>query len=217
MRWRRLLFLSAFVPGLAFAQDYTVGATGWQVERVSNTFVVLRADINRASGKQERQGLLVLTCDPQARRIRFQIGRVPGQPSLESDQTGRATIRGRSADNSIIAPFHAPVRFFPDGSFEVLEAIGFTTATMQSFVTLLEALPSAVEIVLYRGPETGAFVQGTTLRLKLDQLEANLVGLYGFEGLCYRGMSTQNPQFGSQPGDRVGAQTAAAPRLSRSP
>lgn len=57
---------------------------------------------------------------------------------------------------------------------------------MRHFLQILKSVPSHIEIVLFVGPETGAFVRGTAHRFNISNLSRSLVGLYGFEGLCFR-------------------------------
>jgi hypothetical protein len=185
VRWL-ILVLFVLASPLAAAKEYRLGSTGWQVERLSDAFVVLRTEIFEIGGKQERKGLLVLTCDRQARRIRFQLGGAPERPSLEAEQNGHAGISGLRPDQAKLKPLYPRVRFFPDGSFEILEATGLSEPSMSGFIALLQWLPTTIEVVLYRGAEAGTTVRGITHLFKTEQLEASLVSIYGFEGLCYR-------------------------------
>jgi len=172
----------------AHAQDLEVGRTGWQLERLSDRFVLLRAEIHEAeaSKSMHREGLLLLTCDHQARRVRFQIGDAPHQPSTQAAEFGRAMVQGEREGRGPVGSLTPRVRFYPDGSFEFLEAIGFSDSVMRDFLQLLRRLPSRIEVLLFKGPDTGAFRRGTVVRLSMRKLNEDLAALYGFEGLCYR-------------------------------
>ena len=188
---RALLFglLAMLTHGAeAGAQDLEVGRTGWHVERLANRFVLLRAEISDSDPGRagRRQGLLLMTCDHQARRIRFQLGETPQQPSSQAAEFGRAMVQGERESQRLPGAFNARVRFYPDGSFEFLEAIGFSESAMREFLDLLEKLPNRITLVLFKGPDTGAFRQGTVIRLTPRNLDESLVSLYGFGGLCYR-------------------------------
>jgi len=177
------------VPLPLHAQDLEVGRTGWSLERLSDRFVLLRTEIHdlEANNAARRQGLLLLTCDNQSRRIRFQIGESPRQPSTHAGDSGRAMVQGeRDGQRLAASPLNPRARFYSDGSFEFLEAIGFSDAIMNQFLQLLKKLPTRINIVLFKGPETGAFRRGTTIQLTMRNLDAALPTLYGFEGLCYR-------------------------------
>jgi hypothetical protein len=189
VRWWGFLFPALVAAGPASAQGYEIGRSAWQVERLSDGFVLLRTEIHQteAGARPRRQGLFVLTCDRQSRRIRFQLGETPRQPSIEATQFGRAIVRGRR-DGAVLpgVQLNPRVRFFDDGSFELLEAVGFGDATMAQFLRLLKKLPAQLEVVLFRGPETGVFLRGTALQFDVLGLDESLVNLYGFEGLCFR-------------------------------
>src|SRR5918994_154028 len=106
--------------GKACANDYEVGRTGWRLERLSDSLVLLRAEILKLNQNgPRRQGLLIVACEPAARRIRFQIGGTPRAPSTRSTAQGRAIVRGLSGRPSHTSlPFYPSVRLFEDGSFE---------------------------------------------------------------------------------------------------
>lgn len=171
------------------AQDFIVGESGWQLERLSDHFVLLRTDIQLIEPKDRstRRGLLILTCERQARRIRFQIADAPGKPSTQFSQLGRAILRGERDGKPLGLTSVSPrVRFFEDGSFEFLEAIGFSDPVMRDFLHLLQQVPNRLEVVFFKGPETGAFVRGTARRFNIVRLDEGLGSVYGFEGLCFR-------------------------------
>src|SRR3954452_9904745 len=171
------------------AQTYQVGQSGWRLERLSNDFVVLRTSVERSISPDQppRRGLLVLTCERQARRIRFQLGDTPNQPSTQFSELGRATVRGeRDGKSTVLAAVNPRVRFFPDGSFELFEAIGFGDPAMREFLHLLQRLPNRLEILLFKGPETVTSSREAPRRFEFVRLEESLSDLYGFEGLCFR-------------------------------
>ncbi len=173
----------------AAAQTFVAGEDGWQLERLADDFVLLRTRVQQfdAGGQPSRQGLLILTCERQARRIRFQLGDTARLANTQFSELGRAFVRGERDGTSFILKSVRPnVRFFQDGSFEFLEAVGFSDAIMRDFLGLLQRLPTQLEIVLFKGPETRAFLRGTALRVHLVRLKESLGDVYGFEGLCFR-------------------------------
>jgi hypothetical protein len=189
MKRRVLMLLSLLLAQPVAAQSFVVGEGGWHLERLADDFVLLRTDVQQfeSASRIPRQGLLMLTCERQARRIRFQIGSSPRLPNTQFSELGRARVRGERAGASLILKaVHPQVRFFQDGSFEFLEAIGFSDAVMREFLNLLQQLPTQLEIVLFKGPETRALLRGTALRFHLVRLNESLGNVYGFEGLCFR-------------------------------
>jgi hypothetical protein len=186
---RLLLLLGLLVSGQAAAQNFEVGRDGWQLERLSNEFVLLRANIAPADEGRpnRRQGLLILTCERDVRRIRFQIGGASRRPSARAVIQGRAIVRGAVRDpSSQAAALYPRVRFFDDGSFEFHEAAAFGDSVMRGFLGLLQQMPARLEVVLFKGLETRAFVRGTAMQFTLHQLDESLGNIYGFEGLCFR-------------------------------
>lgn len=166
-----------------------VGQSGWHLERLSDDFVLLRTDIQNVEtvGRPARKGLLILTCERQARRIRFQIGNAPRLPSTQFSELGRAFVRGeRDGAPLVLESVSLHVRLFEDGSFEFLEAIGFSAPVMREFLQLLQRLPTWLEVVLFKGSETRAFLRGASLRFQFMHLDESLGNIYGFEGLCFR-------------------------------
>jgi hypothetical protein len=96
-------------------------------------------------------------------------------------------VRGERNNNRFLGPpLNSRVRFFPDGSFEFLEAIGFSDSMMREFLEILKKLPTRISIVLFKGPDTGAFLRGAAMQLDVRSLDEALANIYGFEGLCYR-------------------------------
>jgi hypothetical protein len=183
--------LGLFAAGQAAAQDFEVGRTGWQLERLSRDFVLLRANIviSARGNRKDRQGLLILTCErgQDIRRIRFQIGDVPKSPSTHATSYGRAIVRGATYDRKeYTSPIFPDVRFFDDGSFEFQEKAGFSNSVMRGMLGILQKLPAYLEVVLYKGPETLSFRLGTAMQFRLNGLDSNLGSIYGFEGLCFR-------------------------------
>jgi hypothetical protein len=177
-----LLFASA-----APAQDYEVGRGGWQLERLGEDFVLLRAEILKveAPEKRRRQGLVILACEGGSRRIRFQLSENPRAPSTQASAEGRALLRAWR-NEAVSGALHAKARFFEDGSFELQESAPFGDAVVRGFVDLLARLPGELEVVLFQGPETGRFVRGQGLRFRLEEVDPSLAQIYGFEGLCTR-------------------------------
>jgi hypothetical protein len=189
VRWLALCLVALLTPSPSAAQDYELGRNGWQLERLAQGFVLLRTEIfsSESGGRLRRQGLLVLTCDRQARRIRFQIGDAPRQPSTQASQYGRAMVRGRREGGAVVTvQLVSRVRFFDDGSFELLEAVGFSDPAMREFLHLLKKLPKRLEVLLFKGPETGVFLRATALQFDTHGLDESLADIYGFEGLCFR-------------------------------
>lgn len=186
---KRLMALLCFLAaGQAAAQDFEAGRNGWQLERLSNEFVLLRTDVAVAEkGNQQRQGLLILTCERGVGRIRFQIGDMPRSPSTRASSEGRAIVRGTSyVQKDSPPPIYPGVRFFDDGSFEFREATTFGDSVMRGFLNILQKLPARLEVVLFKGPETRSFVPRTAMYFKLHGLDENLGNIYGFDGLCFR-------------------------------
>jgi hypothetical protein len=184
-----LVALSLLAIQPVAAQSYVAGQSGWQLERLSPEFVILRTSIQQTETKDRspRQGLLVLTCERQARRIRFQLGDSPRQPSTHFSDLGRAMVLGeRDGTRLVHANINPRVRFFPDGSFEFLEAIGMSEPVMREFLHLLQQLPGRLDVVLFKGPDTGAFLRGVPHQFNLVNLNEGLASIYGFEGLCFR-------------------------------
>lgn len=189
MKRNLLMLLSLLLTQPAVAQSFVVGEAGWQLERLADDFVLLRTDIQQfdATGRLSRQGLLMLSCERQARRIRFQIGNAPRLASTQTSELGRALVRGEGGGKSLMLKSVRPqVRSFQDGSFEFVEAVGFSDAIMRDFLGLLQELPTQLEVVLFKGTETKAFLRGTALRFHLVRLKDGLGDVYGFEGLCFR-------------------------------
>lgn len=181
--------LGILVAGQAGAQDFEAGHTGWHVERLSRDFVVLRTNIAEVEqgNRQQRQGLLILTCERDIRRVRFQIGEVPRSPSTHASAHGRAIVRGvMPSQKTPPAPIHPKVGFFDDGSFELQEEAVFGNGTMRGLLDILLELPTHLDVVLYKGPATRTFVSGDALRVRLHGLDENLGDFYAFKGLCFR-------------------------------
>ena len=84
------VLLGILAAGQADAQDFEAGRQGWQLERLSDDFVLLRTDITipEQDKRRGRQGLLILTCERGVRRVRFQIGDVPRSPSINAIVSG---------------------------------------------------------------------------------------------------------------------------------
>ncbi len=184
-----LLCLAASgAAGKACANDYEVGRTGWRLERLSDGLVLMRTDILKLNQDGPRgQGLLIAACEPKARRIRFQIGDSPKAPSTRSTAWGRAIVRGLFGRTSrSFVPFYPSVRLFEDGSFEFQEGASLGDGTMRAFTDVLTRLPEALEVILFKGPDIGAFSRGTALRFHLQGLDEGLATIYGFQGLCFR-------------------------------
>jgi hypothetical protein len=180
--------LGLLVAGAANAQVLEVGQNGWELERLSNEFVLLRTSIYipKQSDQADRQGLLILTCERGVRRVRFQMGGLPRRPSINASSQGRAIIRGWFAQTkSPSVPVHASVLFFDDGSFEFLERTAFSDSVMRGVLDLLRKTPDRLEIVLFREPDTQAFRTGTPIHFRLIGLSNDLGNIYAFEGLCF--------------------------------
>ncbi|MGO4571828.1 hypothetical protein [Microvirga sp. 2TAF3] len=183
--WVLLGFLAA---GQACAQDFEVGRTGWEIERLSSDFVLLRTNVvvPEQGNRQGRQGLLILTCERGVRRVRFQIGGVPRSPSINASSHGRAIVRGWfHGKKDPLFPIYPPVHFFDDGSFEFRESTTFNDSVMRGILNILRKTPDRLEIVLFKGPETRAFRSGAAMQFRLQGLDSNLGSIYGFEGLCF--------------------------------
>jgi hypothetical protein len=183
--------LGLLAAGQVAAQDFEVGRTGWQLERLSSDFVLLRTGITipARGSRKDQQGLLILTCEREqdVRRIRFQIGNVPKNPSIHASSYGRAIVRGVSHNQKdYTSPIFPDVRFFEDGSFEFQERTAFSNSVMRGMLGILQKLPTHLEVVLFKGPETLSFRLGTAMQFKLHGLDSNLGNIYGFEGLCFR-------------------------------
>ncbi|KAB0265756.1 hypothetical protein [Microvirga brassicacearum] len=182
------VLLGLLAAGHACAQDFEAGRNGWQLERLSANFVLLRTSITIPvqGSRPSRQGLLILTCEPGVRRIRFQIGDLPRSPSTHASSHGRAIVRGWFQDQVVpLLPVYPNVLFFDDGSFEFRETIAFSDSVMRGILGLLRKNPARLEIVLFKGPETRAFQSGTAMQFRLHGLDRNLGDIYGFEGLCF--------------------------------
>lgn len=181
--------LGILAAGQACAQNFEAGRSGWQLERLSDDFVLLRTDITAPArgSRSTRQGLLILACEPGGRRIRFQIGDIPKNPSIYASSQGRAIVRGWFGNQSMPSlPIYPAVQFFDDGSFEFKETAGFSDSIMRGMLGLLRKLPSRLEVVLFKGMETRTFRPGTAMVFSLEGLDSNLGDIYGFEGLCFR-------------------------------
>jgi hypothetical protein len=181
-------FLAALVPRESRGNDYKLGQNGWQLERLPDGFVLLRTEIFRdeRAGKLGRQGLMIATCERGVRRVRFQIGDTPRSPSTRPNVRGRAIIRGMGGDNRRgPPPIYPRIHIFEDGSFELQET-GLFGGNVRAFLDLLTSEPDYLEVVLFKGPETGAFTRGTALRFELENVSDSLVTIYGFQGLCFR-------------------------------
>lgn len=184
---RSIALLVILAAGRAYGQDFEAGRTGWQLERLSSNFVVLRTDVvSPAQGKRSaRQGLLILTCEPSVRRIRFQLSEVPRSPSIRASSEGRAIVRAWfQGQRSPSLPIYPSTYFFDDGSFEFREATAFSDSTMRGVLNLLRRVPDRLEIIVFKGNETRAFRPGTAMQFTLHDLEGSLGNIYGFEGLC---------------------------------
>jgi hypothetical protein len=183
--------LLALAAGQAQAQDFEAGRQGWQLERLSDDFVLLRTDISipEQGGKRSgRQGLLILTCEQTIRRVRFQIGHIPRSPSINASAQGRAIVRGWFQDRkNPTLPIYPTVQFFDDGSFEFQERTGFSDSTMRGILSLFRKTPDRLEIVLFKDSDTRAFRSGSAMQFRLHRLDAGLADIYGFEGLCFHG------------------------------
>ena len=180
--------LGILAAGQAFAQNFEAGRSGWQLERLSDDFVLLRTDITAPArgDRSTRQGLLILACEPGGRRIRFQIGNIPKNPSIYVSSQGRAIVRGWFGNQSMPSlPVYPAVQFFEDGSFEFKETAGFSDSIMRGMLGLLRKVPSRLEVVLFKGTETRSFRRGTAMEFSLQGLDSNLGDIYGFEGLCF--------------------------------
>src|SRR5215210_8069850 len=128
-----LMLVGLLLAHPATAQDFILGEGGWHLERLADDFVVLRTDIQQVKSGVlgSQKGLLMLTCERQARRIRFQIGSAPQLPTTQRSELGRARVRGERDGASLVLKSVSPaVRVFEDGSFEFLEAIGFSDPMM---------------------------------------------------------------------------------------
>ena len=97
------VLLPILAAGQACAQDFEAGRQGWQLERLSDDFVLLRTDITipEQGKRRDRQGLLILTCERGVRRVRFQIGDIPRSPSINASSQGRAIVRGWFPDQKV--------------------------------------------------------------------------------------------------------------------
>ena len=191
------MLLGLLLAHPATAQDFIIGEGGWHLERLADDFVVLRTDMQQVKSGSlgSQRGLLMLTCERQARRIRFQIGSAAQLPTTQRSELGRARVRGERDGASLVLKSVSPaVRVFEDGSFEFVEAIGFSDPVMREFLELLQRVPRRLEILLFKGQETRAFLRGTASRFHVVRLEESLGALYGFEGLCFRApkLSPQN-------------------------
>ena len=128
MKYACVLLLMLAV-GRAHAQDFEAGRQGWQSQRLSDDFVLLRTDITipEQGKRRDRQGLLILTCESGVRRIRFQIGDIPRSPSINASSSGRAIVRGWFPQQNVPSlPIYPAVYFFDDGSFEFRETASFS-------------------------------------------------------------------------------------------
>lgn len=182
------VLLGVLAIGQAYAQDFEAGRSGWQLERLSDDFVLLRTNlIGPVQGnKPSRHGLLILTCEPGLRRVRFQIGDIPRSPSISASSNGRALVRGWFLDQKAPSlPIYPTAHFFDDGSFEFRESTAFSDSTMRGILNLLRKNPARLEIVLFKGQETRAFRSGTAMQFRLHGLNNDLGNIYGFEGLCF--------------------------------
>jgi hypothetical protein len=183
-----LVLLGITVAGQAFAQDFEAGRDGWQLERLSSDFVILRTDIAKPArgNRSARKGLLILTCEPNVRRIRFQISDMPRNPSIRASSEGRAIVRSWFQDQRTPSlPIYPVVHFFDDGSFEFRETVAFNDSIMRGILGLLRTTPARLEIVLFKGNETRAFRLGAAMQIRLYSLDSSLGNIYGFEGLCF--------------------------------
>jgi hypothetical protein len=93
------IFLAALAiscPSKLIANDYVLGQSSWELERLSDQLVLLRSEIIIVgrNATPKRQGLMIATCDREIRRIRFQLGQTPLSPSINPAANGRAIIRG---------------------------------------------------------------------------------------------------------------------------
>ncbi|NIX78387.1 hypothetical protein [Microvirga terricola] len=183
------VLLGMLTASQAYAQDFEAGRNGWQLERLSSDFALLRTNITipLQGNRSGREGLLILTCEPGARRVRFQIGDIPRSPSIRASSHGRAIVRGWFQDRATPSfPIYPSVDFFGDGSFEFRETTGFSDSVMRGILDLLRKTPARLEVVLFKGAETRAFRAGTAMQFKMHDLENSLGSIYGFEGLCFR-------------------------------
>lgn len=185
---RLCVILGFLAAGQAHARDFEAGRQGWQLERLSDDFVLLRTDITvpEQGKRRDRQGLLFLTCERGVRRVRFQIGDIPRSPSINASSQGSAIVRGWSLDQKAPSlPIYPAVLFFDDGSFEFREKTGFSDSMMRGILNILRKTPERLEIVLFKGTETRAFRSATAIQLRLHGLAQDLGDIYGFEGLCF--------------------------------
>jgi hypothetical protein len=179
-----IAFILVFTPRPLTAADYTLGENGWQLERLPDNFVLLRSEIFTAekSARPKRIGLMIAACEPERRRVRFQTGDTPRSPSIHPASRARAIIRGIPEAES--TPIYPTIHVFNDGSFEMQETAALG-GSVRGFLNILTRSPTDLEIILFKGPDTGAFSRGTALRFELRNVFESLGTIYGFEGLCF--------------------------------
>jgi hypothetical protein len=180
--------LAGFPPATSHAADFTLGENGWQLERLSDDFVLLRSEIFtiKRDERPKRIGLMIAACERDKRRVRFQMGDTPRSPSILPTARARAIIRGiAGADKREPAPIYPAIHLFNDGSFELQETAELG-GNVRGFLDLLTRSPTELEVILFKGPDTGAFTRGTAFRFELRNIFESLGTIYGFQGLCLR-------------------------------